>query len=264
MLSRIASVAGVALAVGAAHAQIVFQDAQFVVEDWDHQILMSQGTVELGPFTQELVGGNPGAFQRGRHLTDGPFASIYDGHFYLPGVYIPTVQGPIESVDIAYDWIDLDEGAVQHGLAVFQGGQAYIRFVDSAGPYQDWQSLSLSGVTDDDPLWQRVTAGGIFDEGPDFSGAGEDLAFGYYTFNWSLPQGFLIERTWGIDNWSVTLNGTGCPADCDGNGALNVLDFVCFQQAWVAQTPLGDCDGNGLYNVLDFVCFQLLFVDGCP
>ena len=264
MWSRITMVAGVTLACGAAHAQIVFSDTEFDVRDWDHQILMQQGTVELGPFGQELDGGNPGAFQKGRHTTDGPFASIYDGHFYLPGVYVPSVQGPIESMDISYDWIDLDPGGVQHGLAVFQGGQAYIRFVDSAGPYEVWRSFAVAGITDDDPQWQRVTEGGIFNEGPDFSEAGEDLAVGYYTFNWSLPQGFFIERTWGIDNFEVVLNGTGCPGDCDGNGILNVLDFVCFQQAWVAQSPAGDCDANGIYNVLDFVCFQQLFVAGCP
>jgi len=55
----------------------------------------------------------------------------------------------------------------------------------------------------------------------------------------------------------------GCPADCDGNGLLNVLDFVCFQNEWTQQTDLGDCDDNGSYDVLDFVCFQNAFVAGC-
>jgi hypothetical protein len=56
----------------------------------------------------------------------------------------------------------------------------------------------------------------------------------------------------------------GCGADLNGDGALNVLDFVAFQQAWVEQSVLGDCDGNGAYNVLDFVCFQQVFAAGCP
>jgi hypothetical protein len=55
-----------------------------------------------------------------------------------------------------------------------------------------------------------------------------------------------------------------CIADCDGNGALNVLDFVCFQGEWQKQTPTGDCDGNGTYNILDFVCYQGAFQAGCP
>jgi hypothetical protein len=58
--------------------------------------------------------------------------------------------------------------------------------------------------------------------------------------------------------------GGSCFADCDGNGLLNILDFVCFQAEWQNQTGAGDCDGNGLYNILDFVCFQGEFVKGCP
>ena len=57
--------------------------------------------------------------------------------------------------------------------------------------------------------------------------------------------------------------GAECFADCNGDGDLNVLDFVCFQGEWQGQTDAGDCDGNGLYNILDFVCFQGLFVEGC-
>jgi hypothetical protein len=58
--------------------------------------------------------------------------------------------------------------------------------------------------------------------------------------------------------------GDDCPADCNGDGVLNILDFVCFQGEWQNQTSLGDCDNNGLYNILDFVCFQGEFVAGCP
>jgi hypothetical protein len=60
------------------------------------------------------------------------------------------------------------------------------------------------------------------------------------------------------------LGGVVCPADCDGNGSLNILDFVCFQSQWQQQTPAGDCDDNGAWNILDFVCYQGLFTAGCP
>lgn len=55
-----------------------------------------------------------------------------------------------------------------------------------------------------------------------------------------------------------------CAADINGDGVLDVLDFVAFQLAWQDQDPIADCDANGLYNVLDFVCYQLLFQEGCP
>ena len=47
-----------------------------------------------------------------------------------------------------------------------------------------------------------------------------------------------------------------CPGDCNNDGVANILDFVCFQGEWQAQTQAGDCDANGQYNILDFVCFQ--------
>ena len=55
----------------------------------------------------------------------------------------------------------------------------------------------------------------------------------------------------------------GCLADVNGDGVLNILDFVAFQNAWTAQEPIGDCDANGLYNIIDFVCYQGVFVAGC-
>jgi len=54
-----------------------------------------------------------------------------------------------------------------------------------------------------------------------------------------------------------------CDADCNGDGTLNVLDYVCFTLAWKEQLPAGDCDGNGAFDVLDFVCFTLAFETGC-
>ena len=56
----------------------------------------------------------------------------------------------------------------------------------------------------------------------------------------------------------------GCIADCDDNGQLNILDFVCFQGLFQAGDPSADCDGNGQLNILDFVCFQQAFQAGCP
>jgi hypothetical protein len=61
----------------------------------------------------------------------------------------------------------------------------------------------------------------------------------------------------------LSLGPAGCLADVNGDGVLDVLDFVFFQQLWVAQDPGADCDGNGQFNVLDFVCYSTLFQAGC-
>jgi len=61
----------------------------------------------------------------------------------------------------------------------------------------------------------------------------------------------------------VTLLAT-CPGDCTVDGIRNILDFVCFQELFVAGDPLADCDANGTLNILDFVCFQVSFQSRCP
>ena len=54
-----------------------------------------------------------------------------------------------------------------------------------------------------------------------------------------------------------------CSTDVNGDGELNVLDFVAFQLAWQGQDAIADCDGDGDWTVLDFVCFQAMFIEGC-
>jgi len=54
-----------------------------------------------------------------------------------------------------------------------------------------------------------------------------------------------------------------CFADCDGDGELNVLDFVCYQGLFAAGEPEADCNDDGMLNVLDFICFQGEFAAGC-
>jgi glucose/arabinose dehydrogenase len=83
----------------------------------------------------------------------------------------------------------------------------------------------------------------------------------------------------GIPDWcdiasgfSRDRNGNGIPdecedlcyADCDENGRLDVFDFLCFQNAFLAAEPYADCDENGVLDSFDFLCFQNEFLAGCP
>ncbi|MFG0285974.1 MAG: S8 family serine peptidase [Phycisphaerales bacterium JB039] len=67
--------------------------------------------------------------------------------------------------------------------------------------------------------------------------------------------------------YSLVINGgrvTGdCYADCDGSGALDFFDFLCFQNAFAAGEPYADCDGSGALDFFDFLCFQNAFAAGC-
>jgi hypothetical protein len=62
-----------------------------------------------------------------------------------------------------------------------------------------------------------------------------------------------------------------CYADCDtstGRRVLDVFDFLCFQNRFVAGDPYAcDCDccpGVNPCDIFDFLCFQNRFFSGCP
>lgn len=210
-----------------AHAIVTISDGVFTPADWTHSILISNPTASLGPMTQMLAGGNPNEYQRGRHVTNGPFASIYDGHEFVGGgSYNPGTQGAITSLDVCYDYIDFVGSGTQNGLLVQQGAREFIYFVDSSGPHAAWTTLSATGVTGVwTPAWTEVTGGVTTNfTTPDFSASGLPLTFGYYTFNWSLPQGFLIDHTWGIDNFAIKINNVPTP----GALALSALSAAAF------------------------------------
>jgi hypothetical protein len=54
-----------------------------------------------------------------------------------------------------------------------------------------------------------------------------------------------------------------CLADFNADGALDILDFVAFQQAWQDADPAADCSHDQAFNILDFICFQGAFQAGC-
>lgn len=55
-----------------------------------------------------------------------------------------------------------------------------------------------------------------------------------------------------------------CYADCDGNGALNIFDYICFGQAFAAQSGYADCDNSGSFNIFDYICYGSEYSAGCP
>jgi hypothetical protein len=52
----------------------------------------------------------------------------------------------------------------------------------------------------------------------------------------------------------------GCAADVDGPSSI--LDVVAHQGAFVCDRS-ADCDGNGALDILGFICFHGIFVKGC-
>ncbi len=54
-----------------------------------------------------------------------------------------------------------------------------------------------------------------------------------------------------------------CYADCDGDGALTIDDFICFQTEFALGSKQADCDEDGVLSIDDFICYQTFFAIGC-
>ncbi len=54
-----------------------------------------------------------------------------------------------------------------------------------------------------------------------------------------------------------------CIADFDGNGTLDLFDFLAFQNAFDAGELEADLDGDGVLTLFDFLAFQNEFDAGC-
>ena len=61
----------------------------------------------------------------------------------------------------------------------------------------------------------------------------------------------------------VFIPGDSCYADFNNDGALNILDYVAFQNAFTAGDPRADCNGCGCLDILQFLCFHDMFQQGC-
>jgi trimeric autotransporter adhesin len=80
----------------------------------------------------------------------------------------------------------------------------------------------------------------------------------------ALYVGGIFEQAGGVPADNIARwRCTPCYPDCDGNGTLDFFDFLCFQNAFLAQDPYADCDRDGTLTFFDFLCFQNEFLAGC-
>jgi hypothetical protein len=64
------------------------------------------------------------------------------------------------------------------------------------------------------------------------------------------------------DTW-VFRCAAPCYPDLDGNGVLDLFDFLAFVNAFNAGGGGADCDGSGELDLFDFLCFVNAFNAGC-
>ena len=105
----------------------------------------------------------------------------------------------------------------------------------------DWYTIDGGGGTSSGGGFEVVGTIGQHDAGPANTGGSFQLVGGF---------------------WGAFTQG-GCPADIDGNGVLNIFDFLAYQTAFSNNDPRADMDGNGTLNIFDFLAYQTAFGVGC-
>jgi len=73
---------------------------------------------------------------------------------------------------------------------------------------------------------------------------------------------FVADMATGVHVFDV--GACTCAADVNADGELDLTDFVAFQDLWQARISFADCDGDGAHTIQDFVCYQQRYIDGCP
>lgn len=109
--------------------------------------------------------------------------------------------------------------------------------------------------------------------GPDTGGFDGEIGsgdfFGSAVAATDLDGNGIVDLVVGADGdddgalWQLLLNPF-CYADFNNDGVTDVLDFVTYQQAWLAASPSADCNDDGELTILDFICYQQAFQIGCP
>jgi hypothetical protein len=183
--------------------QTVFSDSEFNSADWFYEVGAVGGGA--GFSTQELTGGNPGAYRLINLSMTAGEGGVGLHAFKYSAVYNPSTQGAIASVAFSED-LRMVVGSMpgmSSGSVLLQNGLRYYRWcweTDSVS----WTNRTASGVGA-----ESYHIDGLQDDGtnplhPDFSANGAAITFGYFR-NIQGIAGTDFFMTSGVDNWTTTV-----------------------------------------------------------
>jgi hypothetical protein len=109
-----------------------------------------------------------------------------------------------------------------------------------------------------------VTAGASFlsqEPAEAHFGLGQADAATYVQIEW--PDGTFTTRADVAANQVITVTWRSCAADFNGDGAVDLEDFVVYQELFAAGDPAADLDEDGRLTFFDFLELGDLFGRGC-
>ena len=198
------------------HAQTVFSDSTFNVNDYQSSIIRDTSPSHTGNFNVFQInnGGDPGFYLEVNftlpYVQGQGTQEVWVGHLLKTGIYTPSTQGAIADIALKLDSNFFSQNAgvgLTTGILVEQNSLFYA--------YQMTQPFILSG-TGWHPMTLPATAGpsaavlfnGVgFSGHPDFSSSGAPIDFGFYEeIGAGAGASINIQANTGEDNWSVTID----------------------------------------------------------
>jgi hypothetical protein len=177
--------------------------------------------------------------------------------------YVITLRADTANVVVHSWFIDLD-GPSEFEITGVGSGQFITPtriFVNHGGLVAGFSKSKTVGGADlidfNSPLFAtyalNAPIGPIFDPSPSATGQFMDI---------ETSAGLLSLEALDV-TFTATMGGE-CYPDCDGDEALTLADFGCFQTKFGLGDPYADCDGDTVLTLADFGCFQTSFGLGCP
>jgi formylglycine-generating enzyme required for sulfatase activity len=220
------------------------------------------------------------------HVKDGPGFTDQDAHHPDAMYWIPTLDEWLKAAHWDTDklgpgkggWWDYvhmsDEGPPVAGLPGEGETNAELELPDNAhwdiplGSYPEtrtpWGLLDASGgageyVED----WLRIQPQQYRMWDGQFAGDGFGPGFEHWLEPIWSPGAQPPTGSYQI-GLRVASRFEPCAPDCNADGVLNMLDFVCFQRLFAAADRSADVNGDRVLNILDFMAFQSQYMAGCP
>jgi hypothetical protein len=137
-------------------------------------------------------------------------------------------------------------------------------------------NVLVAGTPQDNELGKHAGSAHVFArEGDEWTHVSKLLAIDGQqsdNFGWAVDVAGdrIVAGAYKDDHSKLTQPGSAyamsipCAADFNCDEVLNIVDFIAFQDAFLATDPLADCNSDGTWNILDFLCFQFVFKTGCP
>ena len=212
-------------------ATFTVADTEFDNTDWSTTKVIdtTAGMSASSTNTQQLSGGNPGAYRQTIHdwqvTVDN--VNIEFAHLFTPMSYDLGSLGAINSIAYSMD-AKVDQAPQVNAInfrflveqdSIFYASNETVVLVNSS-----WNNIS-STLSEAD----FVALGGA--SNPDFSNAGSPLRFGYVSRNGGSNTGATLQAVGGVDNWSAAVVPIPATAWLFGSGLLGLIGISRHKKA---------------------------------